>query len=98
MCVKTEYLNNHYICRIKKFIPRLNTVLVINCLFAVVIWLLPLLLEYTCAHQSLCDNVRVTVGGRTAVLKVALFVVTHRARDADAGAAVGHASRELVDV
>lgn len=49
------------------------------------------------AHQRLRDGVRVAVGGRAPVLEVALLVLPHRARDADAGPAVGHAGRELVD-
>lgn len=43
------------------------------------------------------DGVRVAVGGGPAVLEVALPLLAHLARDADAGAAVGHAGRELVD-
>lgn len=43
------------------------------------------------------DGVRVAVGGGPAVLEVALLLLAHLARDADAGAAVGHAGRELVD-
>ena len=65
--------------------------------FAVICRLLALLFEETRAHQSLRHDVRVAVGGRTAILEVALLVLPHLARDADAGAAVGHAGRELVD-
>lgn len=55
-------------------------------------------IEETCADEGLCHSIRITVGGRPAVLKVALLLVAHVPGDADAGAAVGHASRELVDV
>ncbi|TNN36072.1 hypothetical protein EYF80_053764 [Liparis tanakae] len=52
----------------------------------------------TGADQGLRHAVRVAVGRRAAVLEVALLVLAHVARDADAGAAVGHAGGELVDV
>lgn len=39
--------------------------------------LVPLLFKQTRAHQHFGDHVRVTVGGRTAVLKVALPVLAH---------------------
>ena len=56
-----------------------------------------LLLQYTRAHERLRDHVGVAVGGRPAVLEVALLLLAHGARDADAGAAVRHAGGELVD-
>lgn len=60
--------------------------------------LVPGFVEETRAHQRLCHGVGVAVGRGPAVLEVALLLVAHVARDADAGAAVGHAGRELVDV
>lgn len=54
--------------------------------------------EETRADKGLCHSIRITVGGGPAVLKVALLLVAHVPGDADAGAAVGHASGELVDV
>lgn len=39
--------------------------------------LVPLLFKQTRAHQHFSDHVRVTVGGRAAVLKVALPVLAH---------------------
>jgi hypothetical protein len=47
-------------------------------------------------HDGLGHAVGVAVGGGAAVLQVALAVLAHLARDADGGAAVGHARRELV--
>lgn len=57
-----------------------------------------LLAEQTGADQSLCHGIWVAVGRRTAVLEVALLLLAHGARDADTGATVSYASRELVDV
>lgn len=61
-------------------------------------WFLSLLAQQTGADQGLRHTVRVTVGRRAAVLEVALLVLANVARNADAGAAVGHACGELVDV
>ena len=59
-------------------------------------WFFSLLRQQTGAYQGLGHSIGVTVGGWTAVLKVALLLLANRAGDADAGTAVGHASRELV--
>jgi len=47
--------------------------------------------------DSLGHSIRVAVGRGTAVLEVATAVLAHLPRNADAGAAVGHAGREVVD-
>lgn len=57
-----------------------------------------LLAQQTGADQSLGHSVRVAVGRWTAVLEVALLLLADHARNADAGATVGHACGELVDV
>ena len=54
--------------------------------------------EETRADEGLCHSIRITVGRGPAVLEVALLLITHVPRDADAGTTVGHASGELVDV
>ncbi len=59
---------------------------------------IPLLVQQTGADQSLGHTIRVAVGGRAAVLEVALLLLADAARNADAGATVGHASGEFVDV
>jgi len=61
-------------------------------------WFRSLLVQQTGADQGLRHAVRVAVGRRAAVLEVALLVLAHVARNADASAAVGHACGELVDV
>lgn len=60
--------------------------------------LVSLLAQQTGTDQGLGHAVRVAVGRRAAVLEVALLLMADAARDADAGATVGHARRELVDV
>lgn len=59
---------------------------------------IPLFVQQTGADQGLGHAVRVAVGGRTAVFEVPLLLLAHAARNADAGAAVGHTSGEFVDV
>lgn len=59
---------------------------------------LPLLVQQAGTDQGLGHAVRVAVGRWAAVLKVTLLLLADAAGDADAGAAVGHARRELVDV
>lgn len=56
------------------------------------------LVEHRGPHDGLGDRVGVAVGRRPPVLEVAEAVLAHLARDADAGASVGHASGELEDV
>lgn len=55
-------------------------------------------IEETRADEGLCHSIRITVGGRPAVLEVAPLLMAHTPGDADAGATVGHPSRELMDV
>lgn len=57
-----------------------------------------LLVQQTGADQGLGHTVWVAVGGRAAVLEVALLLLAHVTRNADAGATVGHPSGEFVDV
>lgn len=56
------------------------------------------LVEHRGPHDGLGDRVGVAVGRRPPVLEVAEAVLAHLARDADAGAPVGHAGGELEDV
>lgn len=58
----------------------------------------PLFVQQTGADQGLGHAVRVAVGRWTAVLEVTLLLLADAAGDADAGATVGHACREFVDV
>lgn len=67
------------------------------CLVLVLKRLVSSFVEETRANKGLCHSVRITVGGGPAVLEVALLLMAHVPGDADAGTAVGHASRELVD-
>lgn len=59
---------------------------------------IPLLIQQTGADQGFGHAVRVAVGGWAAVFKVPLFLLAHVAGNANAGAAVGHACGEFVDV
>lgn len=59
---------------------------------------IPLLAQQTGADQGLRHSIRVAVGRRAAVLEVALLLLAYAARNADAGATVGHTSGEFVDV
>lgn len=49
-----------------------------------------LLVQQTGADQGLGHTVRVAVGRRAAILEVALLLLPDVARNADAGATVGH--------
>ena len=53
--------------------------------------------QYGGSDDSLGHPVGVAVRGWSAVLQVTFALLPHLAGDADAGAAVGHAGRELVD-
>lgn len=68
------------------------------CLVLVLKRLVSSFVEETRTDEGLCHSIRITVGGGPAVLEVALLLMAHVPGDADAGAAVGHASGELVDV
>jgi len=59
--------------------------------------LLICLAQDDCAHDRFCYEVRVTVGRGAAVLKVSAAVLAHVAGYSDAGAAVGHSGREVVN-
>ena len=58
----------------------------------------PLFVQQTGADQGFGHTVRVAVGRWTAVLKVTLLLLADAAGNADAGAAIGHARREFIDV
>lgn len=60
--------------------------------------LLPGLIEQTRADNGFRHGKGITVGGRTAVLKVTPFLLAHSPRDADTGTSVCHSGREVVDV
>lgn len=49
-----------------------------------------LFVEYAGAHECVHHSVRVAVGGRPAVLQVALLLFSHHARYPDAATAVCH--------
>lgn len=57
-----------------------------------------LFVQQTGADQGLGHTVWVAVGRRATVFEVPLLLLAHAARNADAGAAVGHAGGEFVDV
>lgn len=59
---------------------------------------IPLLVQQTGADQGFGHAVRVAVGRRAAVFEVPLFLLAHVAGNANAGAAVGDACGEFVDV
>lgn len=65
---------------------------------SIVLGLHPGLVEHRRPHDGLSDRVGVAVGRRPPILEVAVAVLADLARDADAGASVGHAGRELEDV
>lgn len=65
---------------------------------SVVLGLHPGLVEHRRPHDGLGDRVGVAVGRWPPVLEVAVAILAHLARDADAGASVGHAGGELEDV
>lgn len=69
-----------------------------KCFVLIVRWLISLLVEQTGADQCLRDSIGVAVGRWATVLKVTLLLLANSARNADAGATVGYASGELVDV
>lgn len=65
---------------------------------SIVLGLHPGLIEHCRPHDGLGDRVGVTVGCRPPILEIAVAVLADLAWDADAGASVGHTSRELKDV
>lgn len=74
-----------------------NDTFVLNRSLAVICGLFALFFEQTCAHQCLCDSVRIAVSGWATVLEVTFLVLPHWARNADAGPTVGHAGWELIN-
>lgn len=59
---------------------------------------IPLFVQQTGADQGFGHTVRVAVGRWAAVLEVTLLLLANIARNADAGATVGHTCREFVDI
>lgn len=54
-------------------------------------------IEQTCFGDCHGNTVRVTIGRWPSILEVAFLFLGHLAGDADAGAPVGHACREVLD-
>lgn len=67
-------------------------------MISIVLGLHPGLVEHCCPHDGLGDRIGVAVGRRPPVLEVAVAILADLARDADAGASVGHTGGELEDV